>query len=439
MSAAEQKDLGSAAWKAENFPKAIEHFSNAIDLTSDKEILKILYSNRSACHLKVKQNALALVDANKCIEIDDKWTKGYMRKGDALYADQKLTDAYNAYNAGLRVDGKDELLMKKSEQVMNVIAGQSAGTSSGRGWGSSQSSSSWDSSATGAAAPVSPPLPGTMGKIQSYRLGNFDVFDVPCLTSFLCSRYFMLINAILYLLPFGMSFSVGCYRRAVLATIVGCVLGLYGRQGMPQFNMAYAQRVITDPAVMVLFVSVLLITNRPYVLALGSLFLYELQYVSSQLFEYARANLPAMGQQLNSMIARFAPQMAGQDLNALLTPSTLNAFNSSLLRMAANLEVYQGLFLIFELFLPSRNFMFLFLWFQFLQMKYMIDKSGNTRAAFADLDNRISWLVNHQSCPKAVGSAYGTLKTMLAKQVQMPTGGETRPSLGGMFSKCNIM
>jgi tetratricopeptide (TPR) repeat protein len=171
VTAPEQKELGSQDWMAENFSKAIEHFTNAIDATSEKEMLKVLYSNRSACHLKLKQNALSLVDANKCIEIDDKWTKGYMRKGDALYADQKLTDAYNAYNAGLRHDGKDAVLIQKAEQVMNTIASQSSGTSSGRGWGSQQSSSSsssWGSGSASTASATAPPLPGFLGKLQVY-------------------------------------------------------------------------------------------------------------------------------------------------------------------------------------------------------------------------------------------------------------------------------
>jgi hypothetical protein len=255
----------------------------------------------------------------------------------------------------------------------------------------------------------------------------------------LCRRYFMLINAILYLLPFGMSFSMGSYRRAILASIVGAILGIYGRQGMPQFNMGYAQRVIMDPAVMVLFVAFLLVTNRPYFLGIGSLFLNEFQYVSAQFFNYARDKLPAISGQLNGIIAKFAPQMAGQDLSTLFQPSMLNTFNSQLMRAAASMEVMQGVFLIVELLLPSRNFMFLFLWWQCLQMKYMMDRSGHTRTAFAELDSRISWVVNHNACPKAIGSVYGQVKTMLAKQVQPPSGDQPAPSLGSMFSKCNIM
>jgi hypothetical protein len=64
--------------------------------------------------------------------------------------------------------------------------------------------------------------------------------------------------------------------------------------------------------------------------------------------------------------------------------------------MAATCEVYQGLFLIVELALPTRNVMQLYLWWQYLQMRYMMDPNGNIKEAFADVDNKISGLLAHR-------------------------------------------
>jgi hypothetical protein len=43
--------------------------------------------------------------------------------GDALFSLGKHADAYNAYNAGLRIDSKDRVLIQKCDQVMASMRG----------------------------------------------------------------------------------------------------------------------------------------------------------------------------------------------------------------------------------------------------------------------------------------------------------------------------
>lgn len=47
-----------------------------------------------------------------------------------------------------------------------------------------------------------------------------------------------------------------------------------------------------------------------------------------------------------------------------------------MLRLAATAEAYHGIYLIFELVLPSRNLMQLYIWWQYLRMRYMVDTTG---------------------------------------------------------------
>jgi hypothetical protein len=54
----------------------------------------------------------------------------------------------------------------------------------------------------------------------------------------------------------------------------------------------------------------------------------------------------------------------------------LTNIHTQLARTAAVLEVYQGLYCIFELVLPSRNIMQLYVWWQYLKMRYMVDQTG---------------------------------------------------------------
>ena len=173
------KEAGAAAWKEGNFQKAVDEWTRAIDFGGDKEFLKVVYSNRSAAYLKLKQNAAALVDAEKCVSLDMSWVKGITRKGDALYALGRYTDAYNAYNNGLRVAPNDKSLAEKSEQAMNALRGPPESSSSN----------------AGSSASSVPASTGLLGKILTY------------------SRIFVIANFFMYLIPFfGSSFSLNCYR-----------------------------------------------------------------------------------------------------------------------------------------------------------------------------------------------------------------------------------
>jgi len=80
---------------------------------------------------------------------------------------------------------------------------------------------------------------------------------------------------------------------------------------------------------------------------------------------------------------------------------------------SAMAEVLQGVYLVFELIFPARNFMFLILWWQYLQMRFhlhfhayfkhfklfhrfMLDKTGNLKTAFNVVDQRIVQLLTNR-------------------------------------------
>lgn len=71
---ATQKELGTKAFTTKDFPKAIEHFTNAITESPQDHTL---YSNRSASYYNLNQFQQALEDAEKCIGIKGDWDKGY--------------------------------------------------------------------------------------------------------------------------------------------------------------------------------------------------------------------------------------------------------------------------------------------------------------------------------------------------------------------------
>lgn len=96
-----QKELGTKAFQAKDYDKAIEHFTNAIQ---ENESDHTLYSNRSACFYNQNLFGRALEDAEKCIETKSDWSKGYQRKAMALHGMGKYDEAINSYEKGLEIE-----------------------------------------------------------------------------------------------------------------------------------------------------------------------------------------------------------------------------------------------------------------------------------------------------------------------------------------------
>lgn len=99
--AEEEKELGNLLFKKGDYATAIKHYSEAIkrNPTDPK-----LYSNRAACYTKLAAFDLGLKDCDKCIELDDKFVKGYVRKGKVLQGMQQPYKALSAYQKAIEID-----------------------------------------------------------------------------------------------------------------------------------------------------------------------------------------------------------------------------------------------------------------------------------------------------------------------------------------------
>ena len=158
--------------------------------------------------------------------------------------------------------------------------------------------------------------------------------------------------------------------------------------------------------------------------------------------------LPALESQIKPIITRFIPSAADENLSLLFSPANETHFKTALRKNAALTEVMQGIFLIIELLLPTRNTLLMFLWWQYLQMRYMADKSGDLKEAFRSLDQKVLSLLSHRLCPKILSRLYGMLSKVLADKVKPPkphTGAPPTMSsafsnvMSGLKSKCSIM
>lgn len=404
-----EKELGSKAWAEANYEDAIAHFTNAINSatatnssasSTDKEFLKTVYSNRSASYMKLGRAHAALLDADKCVELDQAWSKGFVRKGDALLKLNRNVEAYNAYNAASRITPNDASITQKLEMAMRYMRSESADSSSSRSAAGSTSS----------------------------------LHSAPRLV--ILMKIAICISAVLHLLPIG-PLKLLSYRVFTFGSIANYIASLYFTHGFPKLNMEYAQRLLVDPTAMYLFMAFVLLMSRPYLLAMAPIFLTESIHVVHYLANTQIPQAQPLFDKIVPLIDRYAPNVfaRSEDEWRLLTKqSKINVVSNKFLEFAANCEVMQGVYLIVELLLPTRNFVGVAMWWQMLQMKYLLDRHGHLKNAFATLDYKITTLVSHQYCPAMIAQGYHMLKAFLAKQVQLPQPGEAPRS-----PSCSVM
>lgn len=66
------------------------------------------YSNRAACYTKLGAMPEGLKDAEKCIELDPTFSKGYTRKGAIHFFLKEYEKALETYQEGLKHDPQNQ-------------------------------------------------------------------------------------------------------------------------------------------------------------------------------------------------------------------------------------------------------------------------------------------------------------------------------------------
>lgn len=116
MDSSELKDLGNTEFRNGNYQSAIKYFDEAIEKDSENYIL---YSNRSAAYLSSGDGDNAFKDAEKCVNLEPTWAKGYGRKGAALHMLKKYEEAIISFEEGLKLESDNSYLISGLELVKN--------------------------------------------------------------------------------------------------------------------------------------------------------------------------------------------------------------------------------------------------------------------------------------------------------------------------------
>ncbi|XP_017003745.2 stress-induced-phosphoprotein 1 [Drosophila takahashii] len=110
----ELKERGNQALNAEKFDEAVAAYTEAIALDGQNHVL---YSNRSAAFAKAGKFQEALEDAEKTVQLNPTWPKGYSRKGAAAAGLHDYMKAFEAYNEGLKYDPTNAILLQGRQDI----------------------------------------------------------------------------------------------------------------------------------------------------------------------------------------------------------------------------------------------------------------------------------------------------------------------------------
>ncbi|CAN6273659.1 unnamed protein product [Urochloa humidicola] len=114
----EEREKGNEFFKQQKYPEAIKHYTEALRRNpKDPRV----YSNRAACYTKLGAMPEGLKDAEKCLELDPTFTKGYTRKGAIQFFMKEYDKAMETYQAGLKLDPNNQELLDGVRRCVEQI------------------------------------------------------------------------------------------------------------------------------------------------------------------------------------------------------------------------------------------------------------------------------------------------------------------------------
>nr|ADA68360.1 hsp organizing protein/stress-inducible protein [Dactylis glomerata] len=114
----EEREKGNEMFKQQKYPEVIKHYNEA--LRRNPKDFKV-YSNRAACYTKLGAMPEGLKDAEKCIELDPTFSKGYTRKGAIQFFMKEHEKAMETYQAGLKHDPNNQELLDGIRRCVEQI------------------------------------------------------------------------------------------------------------------------------------------------------------------------------------------------------------------------------------------------------------------------------------------------------------------------------
>lgn len=116
--AEEHRQKGNELFKGGDYPGAIKQYDEGVK--RDPSSVAI-YSNRCATYIKLMVMDQALKDAEKCLELDPKFVKAYLRKGNCHHLMKEYHKAMKAYDDGLKLEPDNAEIKQAQQKTMMAI------------------------------------------------------------------------------------------------------------------------------------------------------------------------------------------------------------------------------------------------------------------------------------------------------------------------------
>ncbi|KAJ8538679.1 hypothetical protein K7X08_029975 [Anisodus acutangulus] len=114
----EEREKGNQLFKEQKYPEAVKHYTESLRRNPKDPRT---YSNRAACYTKLGALPEGLKDAEKCIELDPTFAKGYTRKGAVQFFMKEYDKALETYQEGLKHAAKNQELLDGVRRCVEQI------------------------------------------------------------------------------------------------------------------------------------------------------------------------------------------------------------------------------------------------------------------------------------------------------------------------------
>ena len=113
-----KKLAATKAYVKGNFEQAINLLTEAIELNPENHVL---YSNRAAAYMAITDWENAIEDTDKCIELNDEFTKGFYRKGLCLVELERFEEAEVALREAYDLDPENQEIVDQLKLVRRKL------------------------------------------------------------------------------------------------------------------------------------------------------------------------------------------------------------------------------------------------------------------------------------------------------------------------------
>ncbi|NWV24159.1 DAAF4 factor, partial [Origma solitaria] len=122
------KDKGNKMFAMGNYLGAVNAYNLAVRLNNK---LPLLYLNRAACHLKLRNLHKAIEDSSKALELltppvpdnENARVKAHVRRGTAFCQLELYTEGLQDYEAALKINPENKNIEKDAEKIRHLIQG----------------------------------------------------------------------------------------------------------------------------------------------------------------------------------------------------------------------------------------------------------------------------------------------------------------------------